>query len=130
VLYMVIAGLGHIALALVWNIWHPIVKHIWTSSFVLFSGGICLLLVVLFSWMVDYLNMQKGFSFFIVIGMNAIFAYLAAYLFDFGLIADVFLKGLEKYVGSFYGFIRALGGFSILYFIFYKMYKLKIFIKI
>ncbi len=128
--YLVLGGFGLIVLALLWNIWLPIVKHIWTSSFVLFAGGISVLLVALFSWMVDYMKWKKAFSFFIVIGMNAIFAYMAAHLFDWGLIADVFLKGLEKYVGSYYGFIRAIGGFSILYFILYLMYRNKIFIKI
>ena len=130
IFYLVLAGFGLIFLALIWNIWHPIVKHIWTSSFVLFAGGLSVLLIAIFSWMVDYLEWKKGFKFFIVIGMNAIFAYMAAHLFDWGLIADVVLKGLEKYVGSYYGFIRSIGGFSVLYIILYGMYKHKIFIKI
>jgi predicted acyltransferase len=128
--YLILAGLGLIVLALIWNIWLPIVKHIWTSSFVLFSGGICVLLVAFFSWMLDYLSLKKGFSFFIIIGSNAIFAYMAAHLFDFGILADVFLKGLAKYAGDYYGFIRALAGFGILYFLLYKMYRYKVFIKI
>lgn len=42
------AGLGFIALGLLWHNWFPIIKHLWTSSFVLFSAGLCYLLLALF----------------------------------------------------------------------------------
>jgi predicted acyltransferase len=128
--YLIAAGIALIIVGKVWDIWHPSVKHIWTSSFVLFSGGICLLSLSLFVWLVDHLNFKKGFGFFTIIGMNAIFAYCAAHLFDFRLVADVFVGGLKDHVGSWFSFIRAIGGFSVLYFILWQMYKRKIFIKI
>lgn len=129
-IYFVIAGIALIALGLFWNIWHPIVKHIWTSSFVLFSGGICMLLLALFYWIVDMLDFKRSCTFFVVIGMNAIFAYCASHLFDWGKIADVVFKGLEKYVGDWYPFFHYTGGFLVLYFILWQMYTRKIFIKI
>lgn len=129
-IYFMIAGIALIVLGLFWNIWHPIVKHIWTSSFVLFSGGICILLLALFYWIVDILDFKRSCTFFVVIGMNAIFAYCASHLFDWGKIADVVFKGLEKYVGGWYPFFHYTGGFLVLYFILWQMYKRKIFIKI
>jgi len=74
--------------------------------------------------------MKKGFIFFTVIGMNAIFAYCASHLYDFGNIADVIFGGLKQYTGEWYRFIHALGGFGVLYFLLWQMYKHKIFIKI
>lgn len=130
VIYLVLAGISLIILGSIWHIWLPSVKHIWTSSFVLFSGGICLLSLTLFVWLVDHLNFKKSFVFFTVIGMNAIFAYCAAHLFDFGKVADVFVAGLKPYIGEWYSFLRALGGFGALYLILWQMYKHKIFIKI
>jgi predicted acyltransferase len=130
VIWLVIAGIALIILGSIWHIWLPSVKHIWTSSFVLFSGGICLLSLALFLWLVDGLNFKKGFLFFTIIGMNAIFAYCASHLFDFGQVADVVVGGLKQHTGDWYRFIRALGGFGVLYLILWQMYKHKIFIKI
>ncbi len=124
------SAIALIALGKLWGIWHPSVKHIWTSSFVLISGGLCMLLLALFLWLVDHLDMKKGFMFFTIIGMNAIFAYCASHLFDFRLVADVFVGGLKEYTGLWYPFLRALGGFGVLYFILWLMYKYRIFIKI
>lgn len=128
--FLVIAGISLIILGSIWNLWLPSVKHIWTSSFVLFSGGICMLSLSLFVLLVDQLNFKKSFVFFTIIGMNAIFAYCASHLFDFGKVADVFVLGLKPYIGEWYRFLRALGGFGILYLILWQMYKHKIFIKI
>jgi predicted acyltransferase len=130
VIWLLIAGIALIILGSIWHIWLPSVKHIWTSSFVLFSGGICLLSLALFLWLVDGLNFKKGFLFFTIIGMNAIFAYCASHLFDFGQVADVVVGGLKQYTGDWYRFIRALGGFGVLYLVLWQMYKHKIFIKI
>jgi len=129
-MWLITGGISLIIIGSVWNIWLPSVKHIWTSSFVMFSGGLCLLSLSIFLWMVDGLNLKKGFMFFTVIGMNAIFAYCASHMFDFGHVADVFTGGLKQYTGEWYRFIRALGGFGILYLILWQMYKRKIFIKI
>ncbi|MFN8241651.1 MAG: DUF5009 domain-containing protein, partial [Bacteroidales bacterium] len=124
------AGAILIAIGLAWSTFHPSVKHIWTSSFVFISGGLCLFLVSLFLWLVDYLKLTGFMTFFTIIGMNAIFAYCASHLFDFRLVGNVVLGGLEKYLGNWFGFVSALGGFSVLYFILWQMYKRKIFIKI
>ena len=96
----------------------------------LFSGGICLFSLALFLWLIDGLNLKRGFTFFTVIGMNAIFAYCASHLFDFGQIADVVFGGLKQYCGEWYWFIHAMGGFGVLYLILWAMYKNRIFIKI
>jgi predicted acyltransferase len=50
---LVILGILLIALALIWDIWHPIIKKLWTSSFVLFSGGISVLLLAVFYLIID-----------------------------------------------------------------------------
>jgi predicted acyltransferase len=54
----------------------PIIKRIATSSFVLASGGWCLLALALFYWWIDIRNHKKYVRFFIVVGMNSLFIYL------------------------------------------------------
>jgi heparan-alpha-glucosaminide N-acetyltransferase len=60
----------------------PVVKRIWTPSWVLFSGGWCFLLLAAFYWVID-VKQKKGWAFpLIVIGVNSIAAYVIAHLFD------------------------------------------------
>jgi predicted acyltransferase len=60
----------------------PVVKRIWTPSWVLFSGGWCFLLMAAFYGVIDALGL-RGWSFPLrVIGMNSIAAYVMAHLFD------------------------------------------------
>jgi predicted acyltransferase len=54
----------------------PIIKRISTSSFVLASGGWCLLALALFYWWIDIRKHKKYLQFFTVIGMNSLFIYL------------------------------------------------------
>jgi predicted acyltransferase len=54
----------------------PIIKKIATSSFVLVSGGWCLLMLAFLYWWIDVLDHKRYLSFFLIIGMNSIFIYL------------------------------------------------------
>ncbi len=67
-LYMLIAAIVLIAAGLIWSLSFPIIKNLWTSSYVLFSGGLTLLLLVLFYWLIDILKYQKWAFFFVVVG--------------------------------------------------------------
>lgn len=69
------AGCACLAAGLVTGVWQPIIKHIWTSSFVLYSGGWCFLLLALFYVVIDIFGFKKWAFFFIVIGSNALLAY-------------------------------------------------------
>ena len=54
----------------------PIIKKIATSSFVLASGGWCLLFLAVSYWWIDIKKHQKHLLFFTIFGMNSIFIYL------------------------------------------------------
>ena len=129
-LNLLLIGVALCATGLIWGIWHPIVKKIWSSSFVLFSSGLSFLLLSLFYWIID-VKMVRGWAFPLkVIGMNAITAYMLYHVVRFSSIADTSLYGLKQYVGDYYNAIITAGGFFILYLILWYMYKNKTFIKI
>lgn len=128
--YLIIAGVALVVSGEVWGLVLPSIKHIWTSSFVLFSGGICVLLLAFFYLLIDVLNFKKWSLFFIIIGSNAIAAYVSASLFNFTLVSVIFVGGLEKYVSAWYWFILATSGVAVLFLILRYMYKNKIFLKI
>ena len=54
----------------------PIIKRISTNSFVLASGGWCLLALALFYGWIDMLHHKNKLQFFIVVGTNSLFIYL------------------------------------------------------
>jgi len=128
----VLFGVALIALGLVWNEWHPIIKKIWTSSFTLFAGGISVLLLALFYYFIDILGVGKGTKWLVILGSNAIFGYVAWHLFkkSFMYVGKVFIEGLEPYIGAWYGSLSYLCGFLVIFLIMRYMYKNKIFIKI
>ncbi|NQU87823.1 MAG: DUF5009 domain-containing protein [Mariniphaga sp.] len=129
-LYLVIIGIFGIAIGLIWGIWHPIVKKIWSSSFVVFLSGICYILLAAFYWIIDVKGWKNWVLPFKIIGMNAITVYVLSHVIPFHRVAGYLLFGLEQYVGNYYQAITAIGGFGILYLILWYMYKNKTFVKI
>ncbi len=94
---MLLAGAVGIALGLVldWFGVCPIVKRIWTPAWVLFSGGICFVVLAVLYGVVDVLG-SRGWTYpLVVIGRNAIAAYCLAHL-----IADFTLANFQKHLGA------------------------------
>jgi predicted acyltransferase len=114
----------------VWGIWFPIIHHLWTSSLVLFAGGLSFLLLALFYLVIDIWGYKKWSFFFVVIGMNAIAVYVATHLFDFTKIGNVFVGGLLKYLGPWADFAESSAALAVVWLIMYYMYRNKTFIKV
>ncbi len=73
--------LGSIGLLLavlggVWHLLFPINKSLWTSSFVLYTGGLSMLLLALSIGLIDIMRLQGLAYPFIVLGANPLFAYV------------------------------------------------------
>jgi len=130
VLWLLGAGVGCLLLGLMWGNWFPIINHLWTSSLVLFSGGWCLLLLALFYLVIDVWGLRKWAFGFVVIGMNAIAVYMATRLFDFHHIGNIFVGGLDKWLGPWNDFVQTTAAFAVVWLILYWMYRKKSFIKI
>lgn len=65
-----------LALGLVWNTVFPINKKIWTSSYVLYVGGIAMLFLGVVYWLVDVLEYKRWIKPFVIYGVNPLFAYI------------------------------------------------------
>jgi predicted acyltransferase len=123
-------GVSGILLGLFLGIWHPMVKKIWNSTFVLYSSGICYVLLACFYWIIDIKGFKKWAYPFKIIGMNAIVAYVLSHVFNLAGVANSVLFGLEQFTGRYYEMITVIGGFGILYFILWYMYRHNSFVKI
>ena len=77
VLGMLVSGLVGAAVGAFFNQWLPINKKLWTSSFVLFTGGLALICLALCYWVLDIKQWRGRWTkFFLVFGMNPIAAYV------------------------------------------------------
>jgi len=72
----------------------PIVKRIWTPSWVLYSGGICLATLAALYAVVDVLGFRDWTYPLAVIGRNSIAAYCMAHLID-----DFLTSGMKTHLG-------------------------------
>jgi len=124
------AGLACVLAGWAWGQVFPIIKHIWTSSMVLFAGGWSLLLLAVFYLLIDVLGLRRLGLLFAVIGANAILTYMAAHLFDFKVLSDPFVDGLARWTGPWQDLVRAVAGVAVMWLILYWMYRRRIFIKI
>lgn len=118
-------------LAQLWNLDFPINKNLWSSSFVLQVGGISLLLLSLFYYVIDILGYKKWAFFFQVIGMNSILIYISAHFIDWGYTNNAFFKWLGQLVGDPFGAVAlAISLVFVKWLFLYFMYKKKVFLKV
>jgi predicted acyltransferase len=75
---LVLAGVAGLVAGQLWNHWFPINKNLWTSSFVLFSGGFALAFMAALYWMVEIKRWRGWWTMpALVLGMNAIAGFVA-----------------------------------------------------
>jgi len=148
VLYLVLIGLGCLGLGWLWSPWCPIIKHIWSSSMVLWAGGWSFLLLALFYAVIDVIGLKWLAYPFVVIGANAIAVYLVTRLVDFHHVSDPFVSGLARHLDSFRGVLYRLGSgqtlrevgcgeafrdvaaFAVIWLILLYMYRKRTFVRI
>jgi predicted acyltransferase len=124
------AGAVSLVVGLLWSLWFPVIKLLWTSSFVLIGGGVSFLVLALFYWIIDVRGYRKWAFGFIVIGMNSIAVYFATEVFDFTRVGNVFVGHLLPRLGRWDSLVEASAAFAIVWLILYWMYRKKEFIKI
>lgn len=112
----------------------PVVKKIWTPSWVLFSGGWCFLLLAGFYVVIDVWTRKRWAFPLVVVGMNSIAAYLIAHLWE-GFIHDALPRHFGREWFTFAGkpYEPLIHGAAVLlveWLVLYWMYKRKIFLRI
>jgi predicted acyltransferase len=78
---LLVAAVSCLLMGQVWNIFFPINKQLWTSSFVLLSGGWSLLALGICYFLVEIKRWKRGWTYpWLVFGSNAIVAYMISEL--------------------------------------------------
>ncbi|MGA9452524.1 MAG: heparan-alpha-glucosaminide N-acetyltransferase domain-containing protein [Verrucomicrobiia bacterium] len=78
VVYLIGAGAASAAVGWLWGLEMPVIKKIWTSSYVLVAGGYSAMLLGAFYWIVDVKQWRAWCQPFVWIGMNPITLYLTS----------------------------------------------------
>jgi predicted acyltransferase len=144
-----IAGVTCVLLGSLWNLSFPINKKLWTSSYVLFAGGLSLLLLALCLWMVDLpldgsskTGRPKWLMPFLVFGTNAIAAYVFAELLQSTLscihpypgvnVPQFLYRSIQHVVpdAAFASLLYSLGFVVVCWLVIAVLYRRRIFIKI
>lgn len=78
VVKLLIIGAGITGLGYLWGMVFPINKALWTSSYVLFSGGLAMIILSVIYLIADVLKFKAWGTFFMIFGTNALFTFVLA----------------------------------------------------
>ena len=123
-------GAGLLALGLLWSIWLPVIKLLWTSSFVLVAGGLSCLMMAAFYLVIDVLGWKRWAFPFQVIGMNALAVYMGTNIVNFRLIGNVFVGHLVPRLGRWGDTLSHVTALTIIWLVLYWMYRTRSFVKL
>jgi len=119
-----------LVLGLVWGHFFPIIKNLWTSSYVLVAGGCSLVLLGFFYFLIDILRWERWAFFFVVIGVNPITIYFLQQFVDFDKISRFFLSGFSRLFSSFELIILLLGALAAKWLLLRYLFVKKTFLRV
>ena len=129
------AGMLALIIGAVWSFWFPVIKNLWTSSFVLIAGGWSLLLLSVSYAVIDVLKFRRWAFPFVVVGVNAITIYVVPRFIDFDQISDFFLGGVsmlaDRWVsGDFTPVAAAVGVLIAKWLFLFYLYRRRLFLRV
>jgi len=137
VVWLIAFGVAGVALGWLWNAQFPVVKKIWTSSYVLVAGGYSAILLGVFYLIVDVWQARAWCQPFVWMGMNSITIYLAGnILSDFRGLAARFAGGdvkmfFDSAVAKGFGdLVISIVGLVLAFWVVHFLYKRKIFLRL
>ena len=129
--YLAGAGVVLVALGWLWGLQFPVIKKIWTSSFVLVACGYSCLFLALFYQVIDGWGWRRWALPFVWIGMNPITIYMLGNLVDIGGIAERLVGGElgRLCFGRYSELVVALVSLGLVVGVARFMYRRKIFLR-
>jgi len=100
VLWLATYGAALLATGYVASLGHPLIKKLWTSSYVLVAGGWSALALALFYYVIDVQNWKRWCLPFVWVGLNPITIYLACNLIKFDPLAARIVGGSTTQDGA------------------------------
>lgn len=130
-LRLALAGIVFLVIAQIWNLDFPINKNLWSSSFVMHVGGLSLLLMALFYYIIDVLGYKKWAFFFKIIGMNSILIYISGHIIKWPYANTSLFGWLGQLIGNPYNDVVMAITFVLVKWLFlYYLYQKKTFLRV
>lgn len=129
------AGVALVAAGHAWSIWLPIIKKLWTPSYVLVAGGWSCLMLAAFYYVIDVREWRRWCQPLLWIGMNSIAVYLASNLVSFDQLSARLLGGnvslaLDAVVPGLGGLAVSLGGIALTVWLAWALYRRNLFFRL
>jgi predicted acyltransferase len=138
---LVLAGAVCLGAGWAWSYRLPLNKHLFSSSMVLWAAGWSYLLLAGFYLVIDVLGWRRWAFPLVVIGANAIFAYMVTHVFSFSDLANKLVSGFAQMVDRYVlpwtnqavalgPTLRAFSAVLLLWLVLYYMYRNKTFVRV
>ena len=143
--YLLKAGVTITIIGWIWGFFFPINKQLWTSSYVLFTGGIAIIILAICIFFIDIKGFKKLAYPFVIFGTNSIFLFTVSGLWVKTILKIKFILNEKTVSGYTYlyqtvfhplagdlngSLLFALSNVGMWWLILYWLYRKKIFIKI
>ncbi|MEO8427840.1 MAG: heparan-alpha-glucosaminide N-acetyltransferase domain-containing protein [Verrucomicrobiota bacterium] len=131
VIYLIASGMASVLVGFLWGAKFPVIKKIWSSSYVLVAGGYGCIFLGVFYQVIELWKFQRWAQPFVWIGVNPIAIYLAHNLIDFPRLAERLVGGpVRAAAGVYSNLIVTIVVMSMSFLLAYFLYKRKIFIRL
>lgn len=130
-IYLAGAGAAMVAIGFLWGVQFPVIKKLWTSTFVLVAGGYSCLLLAAFHQIIDVWGYRRWAAPFVWIGSNALAIYMLGNFLDFEDLARRFTGGpIEESLGNWGALLTVTVALTMAILTVRWMYKKRLFIKV
>lgn len=130
-IYLFISGSILIVVSLLASPYYPIIKKMWTVTFIMLTGGISAILLSVFYYLIDVKGYKNWTLFFRVFGMSSITIYMGHKFLGFKGTSNYFLGWTRVHFSEEWGAVFiALGVVALQWALLYFLYKKKIFLRV
>lgn len=131
VVYLLAGGVASVVLGFLWGLEFPVIKKIWTSSYVLVAGGYASIFIGVFYQVVEIWGWRRWCTPFVWIGMNPITIYMVFHLIEFPNLAKLIAGGpVHQALGTWGDMAMALVVVAMTFALVRFLYQRKIFLRL
>lgn len=124
-------GAASLFLGFIWSLQFPVIKLLWTSSYVLVACGYSAVLLAIFLQIIEIWDFRRWAQPFVWLGMDAISIYIIANVANFHRLALRFVGGdVRTLLGNFADLAQAILATAFAFCVVHFLYRRKIFLRL
>ena len=129
--WLLLAGVAGVALGFLWGLQFPVIKKIWTSSYVLVAAGYSCIFLAIFHQIIEVWNFRRWAVPFVWIGLNPLTIYVVSDILKFDQLANRLVGGpIKGAFGSYAPVLVTIASLGLVFWFAHFLYKRKIFLRL